>query len=97
MQQPFYQLKQKKCQCNYKTIDYIYGMEIKDRGYRTFFKYLLISFIFSSLRYDITKMSEMEIIEVIFKAYLFNIFIGIPFGVFSMIGEQLFLYLKKIK
>lgn len=67
----------------------------ENNGLKIFFKYLLIGFIISSCRTDLTNVDPIQIIENIAIAFMYNFIIGIWTGLAAMFTLDLYIFLKK--
>ena len=67
----------------------------KDRSLITFFRYLIVGFLISSVKNTYTAMDIFEVINTMFLSFLFNFIVGIWTGLAGLFGTELYFYIKK--
>lgn len=66
-----------------------------DKSLRTFFRYMIVGFIISSLKTDLSNVPLFEIAKDLFYTFMYNFIFGIWFGLTAMFGIDLYGFLKK--
>lgn len=66
-----------------------------DKSLRTFFRYMLIGFVVSSIRSDISHVPLIAVVKTLFLTFMYNFIVGIWFGLTAMFGMDLYEFLKK--
>lgn len=62
---------------------------------KTFFRYLIIGFLISSVRASLIKTNSFDTIKTISYSFLYNFITGIYTGLSAMFIHDFYLYLKK--
>ena len=65
-------------------------MENTEERSGSILKYLLIGFVFSSLKLNVQGLSKMEVLNLMFYAFTVNLFSSIPFALAWMFAEELY-------
>lgn len=60
-------------------------------------KYLLIGFVFSSLKLNVQNLSKMEVLNLMFYAFTVNLISSIPFALAWMFAEEIYNHYNKNK
>jgi len=56
------------------------------KSIRNFFKYLLVGFLISSARVSLKGMAAIEVIQIQFLTFMYNLIAGIGTGIAMMFG-----------
>lgn len=60
-------------------------------------KYLLIGFVFSSLKLNVQNLSKIEVLNLMFYAFTVNLISSIPFALAWMFAEEIYNHYNKNK
>lgn len=66
-----------------------------DKGLSTFFKYMVLGFLISSVKTNLSNVPLIDIVKTLLLTFMYNFIIGIWVGLAWMFGTDLYLYLKK--
>jgi hypothetical protein len=66
-----------------------------NRSLRTFFRYMAIGFVVSSVKVSLSGVPLINIVETLFYTFMYNFVVGIWVGLAGMFGIDLYTYLKK--
>lgn len=68
---------------------------MEEKGLRTFFRYMILGFLISSVKTNLYNVPLRDIVKTLFLTFMYNFIIGIWVGLAWMFGTDLYLYLKK--
>lgn len=66
-----------------------------DKGLSTFFRYMILGFLISSVKTNLSNVPLINIVKTLLLTFMYNFIIGIWVGLAWMFGTDLYLYLKK--
>lgn len=67
----------------------------KNKSLQTFFRYMALGYVISSLKTDLSNRPLIDIVKDLFLIFWYNFTVGIWVGLAFMFGTDLYLYLKK--
>jgi hypothetical protein len=66
-----------------------------NKSLNTFFKYMLVGFVISSVKVDLSGVPLIKIVETLFFTFMYNFIVGIWVGLAGMFGIDLYALIKK--
>jgi hypothetical protein len=66
-----------------------------NKSLNTFFKYMLVGFVISSVKVDLSGVPLIKIVETLFFTFMYNFIVGIWVGLAGMFGIDLYAFIKK--
>jgi hypothetical protein len=66
-----------------------------NKSLSTFFRYMCVGFIISSIKIDLSGVPLINIVETLFYTFMYNFVVGIWVGLAGMFGIDLYAFIKK--